>query len=55
MLEGKMFFPLTGTPMRKTDRRMATFRLAPGPLTVATFSVKLLTSTSRRMGPGGFT
>src|SRR5205807_3453645 len=44
MLEGNMFFPLTGTPIWKIDRISTLFEdCDPEPLTVATWMVQSLT------------
>jgi len=44
MLEGKRFFPETGTPIRKIDRRRTLLAVwEPEPLAVATWREKSLT------------
>src|SRR5438270_12750526 len=48
MLEGNMFFPLTGTPIWKIERIRTLFDdCDPEPLTVATWMVQSLTMAAR--------
>src|SRR5881628_3836172 len=45
MLDGNMFFPLTGTPIWKMDRMRTLLELCdPEPLTVSTWMVRSLTT-----------
>ena len=50
MFDGKMFFALTGTPMRNNDLAQRRFALAePDPLTLANFSTKSFGTLSSGM------
>ena len=48
MFDGNMFFPDTGTPIRRSDRSSTRFAVwLPDPLTVATWMLKSLTTRCR--------
>src|SRR5262245_7913316 len=54
MFEGKRFFPLTGIPIWKIERRSTLFAVwEPEPLTVATWRLKSLTRGFTWGGKGG--
>ena len=54
MLEGKRFFPETGTPIWKIARSSTVFELCePEPFAVATWMEKSLTSARARAVAGG--